>query len=115
MKKLILVALILVTVVLVFYWTSDNRIISLLGSDKTYDLISGAYKAGETGKVKFAPYLLKDCDDPRISNSLDFKGMSVYQSKMNALRKIFKTEPPVAITYRTDSTVINFYLELYGK
>lgn len=93
----------------------DEKIIKLLDSAEKYDIMCGAYEAGESHDKKFVPYLLKKTDDPRISHGLEFKGSSVYQQKMIALRKIFKTEPPVAINYRPDSVIIKFYADLFEK
>ena len=75
-------------------------------------MIEGAYLAGETGDKKFVPYLLKDANNPRMSTDLHYKGISVYESKMGALRKIYGKEPPVPITSDVDSTVIKFYTNL---
>mgnify|MGYP003530102403 FL=1 len=93
----------------------DKKIIRLLDSTEKYDIMRGAFKAGESHDRKFVPYLLKNTADPRISNSLDFKGSSVYQQKMIALRKIYNTGPPVAITYKPDSVVIKFYAALFEQ
>lgn len=87
----------------------EQKIERLLNSEDKQDLIEGAFEAGETGNKKFIPLLLKNANDPRITHNLRFKGMSVYQSKMNALKKILKQQPTVAITYKPDSTVIKFY------
>lgn len=94
---------------------SDKEIIRLLNSKEKDDIISGAYKAGESGDKQFIPLLLKDAADPRRSTNLQFKGITIYQAKMIALKKIFKQEPPVKITYQTDSSIINFYTELSQK
>ena len=93
----------------------SERIIKRLNSNDHYDLISGSYDAGESGDKKFMPDLLKKSDDPRVSTNLKYKGISVYQAKMIALKKIFKAEPPVEINRTPDSTVIRFYAELYEK
>ena len=91
----------------------DERIIKLLNSKDKEALILGAYEAGETKKKKFVPLLLKNANDPRSTTNIRFKGFTVYQEKMIALKKIFKTEPPVKITDIPDSIVIIFYTELY--
>ena len=83
----------------------------LLSLDKN-DLILGAYKAGESGEKEFVPLLLKKGDDSRMSTNLKFKGITVYQSKMIALRKIFMKAQPVDVIYKTDSNVINYYIQL---
>jgi hypothetical protein len=89
---------------------NDKEIFKLLQSDNKDDIILGAYKAGETEDKKFVSLLLKNADDPRRSTNLRFIGLSVYQSKMIALRKIFKMKPPNEITRNVDSTVIEFYI-----
>ena len=75
----------------------------------------GQKKAGESGNKEFVTLLLKNADDWRTSTRLSFKGVSVYKSKMEALKKILKKEPPVKITSIPDSTVIKFYSELFLK
>jgi hypothetical protein len=87
----------------------------MLNSDNKNDLIKGAYKAGETKDKKFVPYLLKDAYDFTTTTHAFYKGISVYQAKMEALEDIFEIKPPVTITNRPDSTVIKFYTELYKK
>jgi hypothetical protein len=94
---------------------SDNDIKALLQSKNIDDLIEGAYKAGESGKTEFIPYLLKNADDPSRSTQLNFKGFSVYQEKMIALSKILKIASPIKITRNPDSTVIRFYTEAGSK
>src|SRR5258708_22557922 len=78
--------------------SSDNDIKTLLQSKNVEDRIEGAYRAGELRKTEFIPYLLQNSDDPGRSTNLRFKGFSVYQEKMIALKKILKIEPPVKIT-----------------
>lgn len=94
---------------------SENKIIELLNSKAKDDIISGANKAGESGKIKFVPYILKNADDGRISTNFNFKGISVYQAKMKALEKILKTNPIDEITYKPDSAIIKFYISVYEK
>ena len=94
---------------------SDNKIKALLTSkDKDY-IIEGAIKAGKKGKREFIPLLLNSVVDWRTSTNFSFKGVSVYQAKMEALSKILKIQPPVMITDIPDSTIIKFYTELYKK
>ncbi len=95
--------------------SSDNDIKILLQSENIDDRIEGAYKAGQSGKVEFIPYLLNNADDPSRSTQLQFKGLSVYQEKMIALRKILKVESPVRITRVPDSLVIRFYTKAASK
>lgn len=94
---------------------TDEKIIELLNSADKEEIISGAYKAGEEGDKKFVPYLLKDAYDERRSTNIRFKGITVYQAKMIALKKIFQQEPPEKITYRADSVIVKFYTALFKK
>lgn len=93
----------------------DREIIRLLESNNSNNVILGAFKAGETGDEKFVPLLLNNCSDIRGSTNIHFKGFTVYQEKMIALRKIYKKDPPNKITYRPDSAIIKYYLELSKK
>jgi hypothetical protein len=93
----------------------DEQIIHLLNSSDKEDVILGAYKAGESSDIKFVPLLLQNANDPRISTNIQFKGISVYQAKMGAVRKILKQDPPVALSYKPDSTIIIFYTQLWSK
>lgn len=101
-----------ILIVLLIACNRDKQIIQLLNSVKSRDIIIGAYKAGETGDKKFVPLLLRNANDPRSTTYIKFKGFTVCQEKMVALRKIFKTEPPVVITRNPDSTVKKFYNDL---
>ena len=55
--------------------------------------------------------LLKLSDEPRITHHVLHKGMSVYQIKLSALKEITGITPPKEITYKVDSSIINFYIE----
>jgi hypothetical protein len=93
----------------------DEKIATLLNSSKKNDIILGAYLAGESHKLEFVPLLLRNANDVRISTNIRFKGMSVYQEKMIALKKIFKLGPPTEITEKPDSLIINFYTLKYNQ
>ena len=86
----------------------------MLKSQNSNELILGTWKAGESGKPKFIPLLMSNCNDVRSSSNIHFKGFTVYQEKMYAMRKISKKEPPVKITEVPDSAVIKFYMK-YAK
>jgi hypothetical protein len=94
---------------------NDETIKKILTSKDKDDIIEGSIKAGKSGEKKFVPMLLNNSDDWRMSTNFNFKGVSVYQAKMEALSKIFKTEPPTKISYKPDSNIISFYTELYKK
>jgi len=94
---------------------SKSKIIALLESQEKDDIIKGAYLAGESGDKEFIPFLLSGAWDFRRSTNFQFKGYSIYEEKMIALKKIFGKAPPVEITYMPDSTVIDFYIRLSKK
>ena len=91
---------------------NEKEITRLLKSNDKENIILGAYKAGESKEKKYVILLLENTDDKRVSINIRFKGFSVYQEKMIALKKIFATEPPKEITAEPDSIIINFYTNL---
>ncbi len=92
---------------------NEEKITTLLKSENKEDIILGAFLAGETENKMYIPYLLKDCGNPSLSINIKFKGISVYQSKMNALKKITKINPPNPITRDVDSVNIKFYFKMF--
>jgi len=88
---------------------SDYQIMQMLKSSDTETLILGAFEAGESGKTKFVPLLLLNADNPGGCSNIRFKGFSVYQEKMIALKKLLRIEPPTPITRYPDSSIIRFY------
>ncbi|MNL65279.1 hypothetical protein D3C87_1895900 [compost metagenome] len=68
------------------------------------------YLIGENRDTSFISELVKDPYNPRVTYHLEFKGMSIYQSKMGALRKITGVPPPKKITREPDSSVVKFYM-----
>jgi hypothetical protein len=88
---------------------SREEISGLIESNNTDNLVRAFYKIGEARDSFFISQILSASDDPRISHDLKFKGISVYQSKMIALKKISGLSPPEEITYKPDSAIINFY------
>ena len=107
-KKTTLISLTLI----IISCNNDHKIIRLLQSSEKEDIIYGAYLAGESNEKKFVPLLLDSAADPRRSTNLRFLGISIYQSKMGALSKILKKEPPVKLTRDVDSVIIKFYIDL---
>jgi hypothetical protein len=81
----------------------------LINSSYAGDRIRGAYAIGEARDTSYVPWLLKQPTDGHISYNLRSYGVSVYQSKMNALRLISGQAPPAPITCQPDSTVVDFY------
>ena len=59
--------------------------------------------------------ILYGADDPRITHHAMHKGMSVYQIKMNSLKRVIGLIPPKKITYKVDTSIINFYLQVVKR
>jgi len=110
MNKLILIGFMLF-VVACSNKESYNRkeVEKLISSDDPSDLVNGYFQIGEHQDTTFLLQLTLDMYDPRITHEAKFKGMSVYQSKMIALKKISGLNPPIEISYSPDSTIVNFY------
>lgn len=116
MRKLVFILMLTTIALLTTRCTLGSRhatkdeIFKLLNSDQPRDLIFGAFDAGESKDTVFLPLLLKNADDPRMCTHIRFKGFSVYQEKMGAIKKILNVTPPTEITHKPDSTVIKFYM-----
>ena len=88
-----------------------KEIDELIDNDKPDDLVKGFYLIGEQKDTNYIVEILRNPYDPRISHRLKFKGISVYQSKMLAMKKISGRTPPKEITYKPDSVIVNFYID----
>ena len=89
---------------------NDENIDILLKSKNSKDKMLAYFLIGENKDKNYIDSLIYKLDDSTISNSLKFKGMSIYQSKIIALKKITGINPPHKITYKPDSINIKFYL-----
>lgn len=88
----------------------DSRSVDvLLKSNRLEDNMLAYYKIGEERDTVYTGVLLNDLNDPRVSNNLNFKGMSIYQCKIIALKKISNLDPPNELNYQPDSVNIKFY------
>ena len=110
--KLIGKNMVILAILFLLSCNHTDDIVTLLNSEETNDVILGAFKAGKSGNIKYIPLLIENADDRRMSTDIKFKGVTVYQSKMIALKKIYKKEPPAKITYKVDSSVIIFFKNL---
>lgn len=88
---------------------ASNKIDKLIYSDRLSDNMKAYYLIGEKKDSSFVPILIQDLDDSRISHNYRFLGMSGYQSKIGALRKISGLNPPNEVSYRPDSVNIKYY------
>jgi hypothetical protein len=104
----------IIMAVLVFLSCNNEvEICKLLNSKDKDEIIRGAFEAGNTGNKKYIPLLLKNANDCRCSTNIHFKGISVYEAKMFAIKKISKKESPATIGRMPDSLVIRYYMSLF--
>jgi hypothetical protein len=88
-KKIIIVACIFFVSCGDKRYESRRKINQLICSKNPCDIIEANFIIGETRDSLYVPALLKDIYDPRVcAVRLTFKGISVYSSKMGALRKL---------------------------
>ena len=92
-------------------YNSETEINNLIKSNNPDELVQGFFLIGEQKRKEYVHLILSNVNDPRISHTLRFKGVSVYQSKIIAMKKISGELPPGKITYKPDSVVIKFYKE----
>ena len=90
---------------------SKEKISLLLKSDDKTQIMLGCSYINSQKDTEYVSLLLKDLDDSRISHDVRFNGMSVYQCKINALKRISNIDPPKKVTYKVDTVNINFYKE----
>lgn len=94
------------------YFVSDKTKIILLLRTKSYNCMMYAnYIIGDNKDTTFVPLLLRDSYNSGRGSALQNKGISIYESKMAALREISGLKPPKPITHEPDSVVVNFYRE----
>ena len=81
----------------------------LINSNDVNEIVEGYFIVGEQKQTHFISGIFNNANDGRISHHYKFKGISVYQSKMIAMKKISGISPPIKINYKPDSLVIDFY------
>lgn len=87
----------------------NQEVIADLRSDEPNRIIKACAKLEDADDAEFVPILLEQPCDPRVTHLLKYKGMSVYQQKMAALKRISGIAPPHKLTYRVDSSIVDFY------
>lgn len=80
-------------------------------SDDIVKIDKACFELGEAKDTSAVQLLLNHLKDPRITNNLNFKGMSVYQCRIGALRKISGLDFEKKITHKIDTDAINFYID----
>lgn len=87
----------------------------MLKSDDKSQIIEAINYISNNKDTLMIKDLLKNSFDPRITHLIKYKGMSIYQLKMGAMKNIMGIAPPNKITYKPDSANVNFYVEIAIK
>ena len=83
----------------------------LLSDDKN-KIMKACYKLGEARDTSAVKFLFTKILDPRISNNLRFKGMSVSYCRLTALSKIAGLNPERKIKqYEVDTLAVYYFLD----
>lgn len=86
----------------------------LLKSEKPCDIIEANFIIGETRDSVYIDTLFRNIYNSQVCpGHLNFKGMSVYQSKVGALKKIIEMDSILKINSELDSSVVNVLLKRY--
>lgn len=88
-----------------------EKLWEMMKSDNVNTIFNAVIEIQKAKDTSMIEAVLYKPNDPRITNTLFRKGMSVYQVKMVALEKITNIAPPKQITYEVDTAIINFYIE----
>jgi len=86
-----------------------DEILNLLNSNDKTKIIKGCSLINSEKDTMYVNFLLRNIDDSRVSNHSDYYGISVYEAKIKALKRISNLDPPNKITYNVDSLNISFY------
>jgi hypothetical protein len=89
--------------------TDIAKIRKLIRSNNVNEIVEGYFIIGEEKQTIFIKDMFLNINDARISHHYKFKGISIYQSKLIALKKISGLDSPFKITRKPDCRVIKFY------
>jgi len=87
----------------------------MLKSNDISQIIEAVNYIADTRDTSMVKDMLENSFDPRITHFAKHKGMSIYQLKMGAMRKLTGIVSPNKITYKPDSVNIDFYVEIAVK
>jgi len=88
---------------------NNEEVQKFLNSNDKTQIIRGCSLIKDKKDTIFVKSLLSNINDSRISHDLEFYGISVYEAKIKALKRISGLTPPNVITYKIDSLNMNFY------
>lgn len=97
------------------FLSREKKIHDLLNSDNKTNIIKACNLMSNISDTLFVPKLLETPYDSRVSHHKKYYGVSVYQAKMNALKRISNQSPPNTINYKVDTTNVKFYLKWAAK
>jgi hypothetical protein len=108
-KKLILL---ISTQLILLSCNSTEKYKQNLRSDNVTAICEACYELGKLRDTSAIKLLLTGILDPRVSNDLRFKGMSVAQCRLRALKKISNIDViKKENAYIPDTAAVNFYLD----
>lgn len=90
----------------------DATLSKMLEGDDKQQIIAATRYVLDHKKVEMVRNLLENGLDPRITHDLRYKGMTIYQIKMNAIERLLKVDPPRKIDSEPDTVIFKFYLQL---
>lgn len=93
----------------------NKELWAMMRSENIGKIVSATEEIRKAHDTSMIEALLYRAEDPRVMTSLSYKGRSVYQIKMEALKEITGLIPPAEITYEVDTSIIQFYHEKFSK
>ncbi len=88
---------------------------SLLKTGEPCNIIRANFVISKTRDSLYIDTLFNDITNPQICHQLKFKGITVYQSKVIALKKIANIDSQININYETDTLIINYLKKVFKK
>lgn len=89
-----------------------EKIWIMMKSDNIDSIIDATIAIEKVKDTSMFEAILYNPYDPRITHRLNYKGMSVYQIKMEALQYLTGEKAPKEITYMPDSSIVFFYRQV---
>ena len=104
--------LLIISLLFIFSCNQQNdieKINNLINSNNPDKIIKGYLSINNKNGALFIEKIFDNIDDQRVSHNIKNIGVSVYQSKMIAIKKVSGLEPPRKITYKKDDSIVQFY------
>lgn len=94
---------------ILFSCQSKEKIQNLLNSNDKTEIMQGCRFINSIEDTIYIPLLFKNITDERVSHNISYNGISVYQAKIAALKRISGINPPNKVISKVDTININFY------